>query len=96
MGNRNMEPVNGGGDWVVTKPEHWMFRGTGMKKGDRIAGLVGWEFHDDAADIQGLEVVADGHGRQPSESRLYISDKNGNVTMLPQVMDAERIRLAKD
>ena len=39
---------------------------------------------------------ADGHGRQPSESRLYISDKNGNVTMLPQVMDAERIRLAKD
>jgi hypothetical protein len=60
MGARNIEPVNGGGDWIVVKPEHWIFAGTGMKKGDRIPGLIGWEYHGDPPDIPGLEVVAGG------------------------------------
>ena len=61
MGARNVEPVNGGGDWIVTKPEHWMFEGTGMKAGEHIPGLVGWEYHGDPpADIPGLEVVGSG------------------------------------
>jgi len=30
---------------------------------------------------------ADGHGRQPSKSHLYFSDKAGNVFILPEVMD---------
>jgi len=60
MGARNVEPVNGGGDWIVTKPEHWMFAGTGMQAGDRIAGLIGWEYHGAPAEIEGLEVVAEG------------------------------------
>ncbi|WP_236979554.1 BNR-4 repeat-containing protein [Membranihabitans maritimus] len=30
---------------------------------------------------------ADGHGRQKSKSRLYISNKNGDVFMLPPVME---------
>lgn len=30
---------------------------------------------------------ADGHGRQPSESRFYFSDKEGNVYRLPQEMN---------
>ena len=61
MGARNVSPVNGGGDWIVTKPQHWMFEGTGMKKGDRIPGLVGWEYHGDPPkDLPGLEVVAEG------------------------------------
>jgi hypothetical protein len=30
---------------------------------------------------------ADGHGRKPSESRLYFCDKEGNVYLLPQKMD---------
>jgi hypothetical protein len=33
------------GDWVVTAPDHWLFAGTGMKAGDRVPGLVGWEYH---------------------------------------------------
>ena len=33
-----------------SKPDHWIFAGTGMKKGDRIPGLVGWEYHGDPAD----------------------------------------------
>jgi hypothetical protein len=36
---------------------------------------------------------ADGHGRQPSKSRLYICDKEGNVFMLPQTMRQERAKL---
>lgn len=61
VGARNVEPVNGGGDWVVTRPDHWIFEGTGLKAGDRIPGLVGWEYHGDPAGaIPGLEVVASG------------------------------------
>ncbi len=60
MGARNVEPVNGGGDWIITRPEHWIFEGTGVKAGDRIPGLIGWEYHGDPADIPGLEVVAEG------------------------------------
>jgi hypothetical protein len=60
MGVRNIEPVNGGGDWIVTKPEHWMFAETGVKKGERIPGLIGWEYHGMPAEIPGLEVVGGG------------------------------------
>lgn len=60
MGVRNVEPVNGAGDWIILKPEHWIFEGTGIKKGDRIPGLVGWEYHGDPAEIPGLEVLAAG------------------------------------
>jgi hypothetical protein len=60
MGARNVEPVNGGGDWVVTNPDHWIFSGTGVRKGDRVPGLIGWEYHGDPAEIPGLEVVASG------------------------------------
>ncbi len=60
IGARTVIPFNGGGDWICTKPEHWMFEGTGMKAGDRIPGLVGWEHHGAPAKIPGLEIVAEG------------------------------------
>lgn len=61
MGARNVEPVTGGGDWVCTKPDHWIFAGTGMKQGERIPGLIGWEYHgDQPSDLPGLEVVGQG------------------------------------
>lgn len=45
----------------MTNPDHWIFEGTGMKKGDRIPGLVGWEYHNLAAtEIPGLEIIAEG------------------------------------
>lgn len=68
MGARNVEPVNGGGDWTVQQPEHWMFKGTGMKKGDRIPGLIGWEYHGMPANIPGLEVVAAGTAFQGGDN----------------------------
>lgn len=60
IGARTILPANGGGDWTCTKPEHWIFAGTGMKKGDSIPGLVGWEHHGAPARLPGLEVVAEG------------------------------------
>jgi len=60
IGAQTVTPFNGSGDWIVTRPDHWMFEGTQMKKGDRIPGLVGWEFHGEPAKIPGLEVIAEG------------------------------------
>lgn len=58
MGVRTFGP--GYGDWAVTKAGHWIFEGTGMRSGDYIPGLVGWEYHGIPADLPGLEVVAAG------------------------------------
>ena len=60
IGARTPSPFNGSGDWRIApgKSGHWLFEGTGIREGDRIPGLVGWEFHGDPADIPGLEVVA--------------------------------------
>ncbi len=52
--------VTGGGDWICRLPDHWLFAGTGMKAGEGIPGLVGWEWHGDPAPIPGLEIVASG------------------------------------
>jgi len=58
MGAHSTGPVTGGADWICAKPEHWLFEGSGMKVGDGIPGLVGWEWHGDPAPIDGLEIVA--------------------------------------
>ena len=60
MGARSVVPFNGGGDWTCTKPDHWIFEGTGMKRGESISGLVGWEHHGAPANLPGLEVLAEG------------------------------------
>jgi hypothetical protein len=60
MGARNVPPCTGGADWICAAPEHWLFAGTGMKRGEGIPGLVGWEFHGDPANLPGLVVVATG------------------------------------
>jgi hypothetical protein len=49
----------GGGDWICTKPEHWLYEGTGMKEKDKIKGLVGWEWNGHpATDLPGMEILA--------------------------------------
>jgi hypothetical protein len=64
VGARTLELFAGSADWTCVAPDHWIFRGTGMKYGEGIPGLVGWEFHADPAPIEGLEIVASG----PTES----------------------------
>ena len=58
IGAHSTGPVTGSADWVCALPDHWIFEGTGMKKGDGIPGLVGWEWHGDPAKIEGLEIIA--------------------------------------
>ena len=51
----------GTGDWTCAMPEHWLFEGTGMKKGDSIKGLLGWEWHGaPAMDLPGMNIIAEG------------------------------------
>lgn len=85
MGAHSVYPFNGGGDWICTRPRHWIFDGTDMKAGDGIPGLIGWEFHGDPADIPGLEIVAEGDalsgGVKPSHwtSTIYPGDRGNFV-----------------
>jgi hypothetical protein len=60
IGARTIMPFNGSGDWIVTDDTCWLFEGTGMKNGDSIPGIVGWEFHGEPAPIEGLKVIAEG------------------------------------
>lgn len=47
------------GDFTVRKADHWVFEGTGMKNGDVIPDLVGWEYHGPALkEDKGLVVLA--------------------------------------
>lgn len=48
-------------DWTADAPDHWAFEGTNMKKGDRVAQLVGWEYHGaPLASHPGLVVLSEG------------------------------------
>lgn len=60
MGARTTDPANGGADWTCVNERHWLFAGTGMRNGEAIRGLVGWEHHGMPADIPGLEILARG------------------------------------
>ena len=73
----------GMGDWVCRKPGHWLFAGTGMREGDRIPQLVGWEYHGYPTREGGdLVVVATGETKQtedpPYAATVYTAAK-GNV-----------------
>jgi len=71
IGARSTFPVTGGADWICVKEKHWLFAVTGMKNGDAIPGLVGWEWHGDPADIPGLEVVAQGDLKSRNAKGTY-------------------------
>ncbi|PYI86908.1 MAG: hypothetical protein DME26_08025 [Verrucomicrobia bacterium] len=73
IGAHSTGPVTGGADWICAQPDHWIFEGTAMKKGDGIPGLVGWEWHGDPAKIPGLEIVATG----PTQSKP--GELNGGI-----------------
>lgn len=60
IGARSGYPLTGAADWICARSRHWVFEHTGMADGDRIPGLVGWEWHGNAAPLPGLEVVAEG------------------------------------
>lgn len=85
LGARNIEPINGGGDWIVSKASHWIFNDTGLNNGDSIPGLIGWEYHGSPAEISGLEIIGEGtawvSGSIPQKwtATLYPGPKNNFV-----------------
>ena len=87
MGGRYGQDGIGAGDWVCFDPEHWLYEGTGMKKGDRIKGLIGWEWHGNPAlDLPGLKIVAqgtpiraDGKPRLLTHSATFYDGPKGNI-----------------
>lgn len=61
MGAQTTSPANGTADWTCINDKHWLFAGTGMKNGDSLKGLVGWEHHGPPlGQMPGLEVLARG------------------------------------
>jgi hypothetical protein len=85
MGARVTPPVRGAGDWTCAMPEHWLFEGTGMIRGDSAKGLIGWEWHGaPAMDLPGMQVVAEGetliNGKNPGHYTATIYDgPKGNI-----------------
>lgn len=73
IGARSTGSVMGGSPYLCSKPGHWLFEGTGMKAGDGIPGLVGWEWHGDPADIPGLEIVSKGVIKYSGMENQYTS-----------------------
>jgi hypothetical protein len=71
IGARDVYPYTGGADWTCVRAKHWLFAETGMKNGDSIPGLVGWEWHGGSADIPGLEVVARGEVKSGENKGTY-------------------------
>jgi hypothetical protein len=75
------------GDWTVTDAGHWLFAGTGMKSGDRIPGLVGWEYHgppfrkDPALAVVARGPVHDAEGKlqKPEFAATIYQLPRGNV-----------------
>lgn len=86
VGARSTGEITGGADYVCAKPDHWLFAGTGMRRGDAIPGLVGWEWHGDPAELPGLQVVATapttdgrGHPHGVYTSTIYPGPRNNLV-----------------
>jgi hypothetical protein len=76
VGARTIVPAVGTADWICRASDHWLFEGTGMKQGEGIPALVGWEYHGDPADLPGLVIVASGatqshHGEGAYTATVY-------------------------
>jgi len=83
VGARTSVPATGAGAFTCVAPDHWVFAGTGMRHGDGIPGLVGWEPHAEPADLPGLEVIAAGPTRSHHGAGRYTATvypgPHGNV-----------------
>ena len=85
MGAQTTPPVMGSGDWTCALPEHWLFEGTGMKKGDSDQGPRGLGVaRRPAMDLPGMQVVAEGetlmNGKNPGHYTATIYDgPKGNI-----------------
>src|SRR5690606_632174 len=64
--------------------KHWIYKDTGLKDGDKIPAIIGWEYHGQpVADIRGLEIIAEGTlsapSKQPHAATIYPGSKGNWV-----------------
>jgi len=78
----------GYGSFVCQAPGSWVFANTGMKKGDSIANIIGWEYNGrPVSDKHKVEIIAEsrpdplqfGQGDQNHAATLYYADKGNFV-----------------
>jgi hypothetical protein len=78
----------GFGSFICQQPNHWVFNGSGMKKGDSILNLVGWEYHGlPTGNQKDLVVLAEtkvnalgfGQGTENHVSTIYTTPKGNFV-----------------
>ncbi len=61
IGSGSGKDFIGGGDWIVKDGSHWAFAETGMKDGDAIEGIIGWEAHNEVSKkLPDIKVIAEG------------------------------------
>jgi hypothetical protein len=78
-----------GADWVVADASSWVFSGTGLKKGDHLPGLVGYEYDKVANNVSlppGLQILSnsplrnqDGNTPDVSNATLYTAQSGARV-----------------
>lgn len=73
VGVRNLFPLTGGADWICVRPDHWAFEDTGMKAGDAVEGLVGWEWMGDPGGYEDVAVLARGEAKGNRGGGIYSS-----------------------
>jgi len=70
----------GFGDWVCTAPDHWLYEGTDMRQGEKIADLIGWEYQaeplkqDPSLVVVGRGKIADTEPGAPDEFVATVYD----------------------
>jgi hypothetical protein len=74
--------------WIVTHADHWIYQGTGIKNGDKIPGMIGYEYDsvwNNGHTPSNLEVlssspVLDKYGRQTTANgTIYTAASNALV-----------------
>jgi hypothetical protein len=82
------QPKEGGFPWVVADAASWVFAGTGLKNGDSLPGLVGYEYDKvfpDYSTPQGLQILAtspvidDAKNHDVSNATLYTAASGARV-----------------
>lgn len=78
----------GYGSFVCVLPDHWIYKNTGMKKGDSISNLVGWEYNGrPVSERHQVQILAEtspdplgfGQGEENHVATIYTVDKGNFV-----------------
>lgn len=78
----------GYGSFVCQAPKHWIYKNTGMKKGDSIPNLIGWEYNGNpVSDQHKIEILAEtkpdplgfGQGDENHVATIYYGAKGNFI-----------------